>query len=130
MNEAAYIALREERDQLLAEVAYLKELYCVPADADFVSAVTSRLGVMPQVARMLWFLWDCRQKSNEALANSMWGNRAEDRDWKSINVQIHRLRKALRSVDADIENIWGHGYRLRPEERDKIASAIGIEVKP
>lgn len=130
MNEAAYIALREERDQLLAEVAYLKELYCASPEESFIDAVTHNLGVMPQVARYLWVLWDCRPHSNEAIANSIWGARAEERDWKSINVQIHRLRKALHPVGAEIENVWGHGYRLRPVDRAKIAAAIGIEVRP
>lgn len=130
MNEAAYIAMREERDQLLAENAYLKSLYCPAPEAEFLHAVSARFNVMPQVARYLWALWDCRQRSHEALAHAIWGDRADERDWKSINVQIHRLRKALRAVDADIENIWGHGYRLHPSDRDKIATAIGIEAKP
>ena len=129
MNEAAYIAMREERDVLAAENAYLKELYCAPPDAAFFEVVTTEFKAMPQVAHILWILWDCLPKTRAAIANSLWGVYAEDRDHKHIDVQIYRLRSALRPINATIATCRGRGFRLLREQRAIIAAHIGIEVK-
>ena len=45
-------------------------------------------------------------------------------DPKMIDVIICRLRKKLKPHDATIETVWGLGYRMKQEDRDKISALL------
>lgn len=130
MNEAAFVALREENERLSAENAFLRGLYCADPTVEFIETVRHQLQVMPQVAKLLWTLWDCRPKSREAIAYALWGDHAEEREIKNIDVQMCRLRSALSGIGAGIQTNWGTGFHLLPAQRERIAAELGIEIQP
>lgn len=127
MNEAA---LRERVEYLEAENAELRRQLRGQADDSFVAALRQHLGVRPTQARLLWALWDCRQRSTQAIHEAMYQDRPDAPFEATMKVHLHGLRRALSKVPAEIKTMWGCGYQLLPADRAKIAAHIGIEVQP
>jgi DNA-binding response OmpR family regulator len=63
------------------------------------------------------------------LIEKIWGARFAPGD-RSIDNLVLRLRKKLGPFGAQIEAVWGEGYRLRPSETDPNSAANGNGAFP
>lgn len=45
-------------------------------------------------------------------------------EMKIVDVFIHKLRRKLKPMDVTIETIWGQGYRILPDVRERALAAI------
>ena len=41
-----------------------------------------------------------------------------------VAVRIHQIRKKIKDIGVEIENVWGRGYRLSQENKQRLAQAI------
>ena len=130
MNDQAFIALRQENDRLVAENSELRRQLRHDPEPSFVDIVTKAFGIMPSTARVLWVLWDCKVRTHDQIFHALYGDRLDQPEIKIVQVQICKLRAAIKGADALIETLWGKGYQLPKADRAKIAAHIGIEVQP
>lgn len=127
MSEAQ---LRDRIEYLEAENASLRDLMRIDPSTAFIRQAKDSLRVMPQVAHLLWVLWDCKPKTREQIYHAIWGHLLSPPEIKTIDVQMCRLRAAVAYFDAKIGTVWGSGFHLSHEDRAKIAAATGIEANP
>jgi len=130
MNEAAFVALRKENERLSAENFELRRQLRYDPEPAFIDAVRKAFQVMPSTARVLWVLWDCKGKTHDQMFHAIYGDRLDQPEIKIIQVQVCKLRVALRGIGADINTLWGKGYELPRESRAQIAAHVGIELQP
>lgn len=57
--------------------------------------------------------------SVERIMTALHGHNPDPPQYETIKVHIHRIRH---KIPAKIENVWGRGWRIAPEEREKLAA--------
>lgn len=124
------LSLRERIEYLEAENADLRHQLRHVADNDFIQALHARLGCTRSEGRFLWLLWDCRLKSRDAIFSALYSDRIDPPNIQIVNVFAAKIRRAIKTIDANLTTHWAAGYQLMPEDRARIAAYIGIEVRP
>ena len=56
-----------------------------------------------------------RLLGRDQLMEAMYDNRADDLDWKIVDVFIYQVQKKLKGMGLNIHNVWGHGWQLVTE---------------
>jgi len=81
------------------------------------------VGLSPQQNLMFGLLLRRDLCSKQQLYDVLYASRpyADDMpDIKIIDVNVSHMRHKLDEIGIRIETIWGHGYRLTPEMKDKV----------
>lgn len=82
-------------------------------------------------ARMLGLLMHKKVASKDALYTALYTDVICDKELpesKVIDVQISHMRRKLRPFGIEIETIWGTGYALAPEAKEKINRMVEQET--
>lgn len=126
MSEAA---LRSRIEYLEAQVDELRSLLRLEPETNFVSRARAVLGITQHQAQILWALWPARPVSRNQIYDAVWGHLPDGPFPKIIDVQMHRLRRAM-PEGVKIEVVWSLGYHLLPDGKAKLVSHLGIEAQP
>jgi len=70
------------------------------------------LQLKPKAAELLWLLIERNGAGQDYLIRGLWGGREPASPVDSLRLYVVGLRKQLKPTGADIENVWGWGYRL------------------
>lgn len=116
--------LRQELSRLKGEAPYAENI----TRADLLRAAHPEMA--PSEVRMCLLMYDAEGRPVSAydLATVV-SNRdpMSLADFTSnVKVHIHRLRNSIGS--AQVENVWGMGYRLSQQGRQRVAEALGGKV--
>lgn len=122
---------KEEMERLIRsyeeELDYYRSLF----NADtFTTRLRDHFGLTNQLAAALKLFLDTGRVSNEALTKTAetFGKKAEhDTDYSKI--VIWRLRKALEDHGYVIENSYGWGYRMDPEQVKELKDVANNKKK-
>ncbi|MBN9457375.1 MAG: winged helix-turn-helix domain-containing protein [Bosea sp.] len=115
--------LREEIDQLREESRWLRELLRPP---EFLPAVF-RFTALEE--RAFKALLNRDQWPRESLHNVTYDEH-NDRDLpdiKVIDVMICKMRKKLKPLGVEIETLYGQGYRISSEHKQRVRDVIAAE---
>lgn len=83
------------------------------------------LGLTPHEGKALGALMRREMQSKESLWLALYGMRPDDGpEIKIIDVFICKMRKKLTRFGITIDTLWGQGYRLKPEMREKIKTTV------
>lgn len=88
-------------------------------------------GLTPIQARLLSFLMVKKVALKEAIYNALYSDIICDKDLpttKNLDIQICLIRKKLRCFGIEIETLWGIGYSLSLENKDKINRLLDQEA--
>jgi DNA-binding response OmpR family regulator len=138
VSAAAYRRLREENEELLAEVARLKRRLLEEEDRELVVLCRDRLGLSAAMAVLLLALYRARSASKESLfevyetAPRKAGRPPAGRDTdplKVIDVQLSHIRKRITRHGIIIETLWGIGYRLTPDGKAIVGRMLGLDLR-
>ena len=108
----------------------LQELLAPKPDAEFLIAAKSVLGLPAKRGKLLNLLIFGKRTNKLALLHSYFDGDEGDRDPKSIDVQLHYVRRALQPHGIEIETVWGDGYRMTADAKAAVLALLGIEAKP
>ena len=122
---------KEELERLVRayeeELDYYRSLFSVD---QFSSRLKDYFGLTDQLAAALKLFLDSGRVSNEALTKTaeLFGKKAEhDADYSKI--VIWRLRKALEDHGFVIENSYGWGYRMDPDQVKELKDIVNNKKK-
>ena len=107
------------------KVAYLEAELGLSDSIQLEMKMRSAFALMPTDAKVLATFYSARAGrplTREHLDDIISTFSCREHETKVVEVYICRIRKILGY--ASIENIWGRGYRLSPEGREKVSSAI------
>ena len=99
-------------------------------DQDFIADACTAFKISMGQAEILDALLPGRRLSSDRILEITHGYRAGDIGSKTIGVQISRLRKALKPLGIEIATVWGAGYRIDPQHRQRIMAAIEAHRVP
>ena len=120
--DARLEAVEAENDMLRAKVEQLEGLLGVRMSAPLI------LGLTAQEARVLGVLMKRDVATKEAVMAGLYSHRADDTvEIKIVDVFICKIRKKLQPFDIPIETVWGQGYRLKPETKEKVRGMMRDE---
>jgi hypothetical protein len=114
-----------ELQRLRERVAMLEDILGV--GRTMISRLRTAFDLQPDHARILGMLLNRQLIAKEAIYNMLYGHRPEcDQPiWKTIDVQIHKLRKRLRIHGIEFIGIVGEGYTMKPEHKLKVREHLG-----
>ena len=122
---------KEELERLVRsyeeELDYYRSLFSVD---QFSSRLKDYFGLTDQLAAALKLFLDSGRVSNEALTKTaeLFGKKTEhDADYSKI--VIWRLRKALEDHGFVIENSYGWGYRMDPDQVKELKDIVNSKKK-
>jgi two-component system cell cycle response regulator CtrA len=119
--DADYIATLETENDLLREkVAALEEIIGLKINVPLIFGLTAH------EAKLFGVLLKRELVSKDTAMTALYGLRAdvEEVEIKIIDVFICKIRKKLESFGITIETVWGQGYRLSAQARDKANSYL------
>lgn len=124
MTPAQEIArLREQLDDALYQIRLLKgEPYHLP--------LVAHVGLSDKEARAVSMVLRRGRVTRDALYQALYGSRHPDEmpDGHAVVRLMSRARKRLRSLGVDIQNVWGVGYSITPENVARLKTAMGHNV--
>lgn len=115
-------ALRAENDKLRDQVRNLKDTFLSPAPvfSSIFKLTKNESAMLSAIFRSSGFL------PTRALHIAMHGL-DPDTDPKIVAVYVCKLRKKLRPHGITIESIWGEGYRIVGDSRERLRALIGVD---
>ena len=120
--DARLEVVEAENDMLRAKVEHLEALIgmWMPVPISF--------GLTAQEARVLGVLMKRDLASKELVMAGLYSQRPDDTvEIKIVDVFVCKIRKKLQRFDIPIETVWGQGYRLKPETKDKVRGIMRDE---
>lgn len=82
-------------------------------------------------ARLFGVVLQRGMASRETLMAALYYDRPTDRDEpeiKIVDVVVCKIRKKLKPFGIDLLTIWGQGYRLSPEDRERCKSMMEASI--
>lgn len=122
---------KEEMERLIRsyeeELDYYRSLFSVD---QFTSRLQDYFGLTNQLAAALKLFLDTGRVSNEALTKTaeIFGKK-DEHDPNYSKIVIWRLRKALEDYGITIENSYGWGYQITPEQLKEIKDIVNNKKK-
>lgn len=110
------------REQLLDRIAQLEELLGLTADTPSHTKLRER-GLAPQEAKLLGLLMQRAMVSLDAGYLALYGDLPDTEQPEGLTTLrtiIKRLRKHLRPLGVEIKNLYGDGYLLEPDQKQKL----------
>jgi two-component system cell cycle response regulator CtrA len=113
-------ALEAENERLQDRILVLEDLLGIGMEWPLF------LGLTPHEGKVLGALMRREVQSKEGLLLALYGNRPDGDmpEIKIIDVFICTLRKKLTRFGVTVDTLWGQGYRLKPEMREKIKTTV------
>ena len=117
--------LREHISELEEELIQLKERFVADQNPFF-----GRLGLSPQLAVVLWALYQKEMLSNDQLdiitVKYGKGERSDETDHVKLRVKVvlWKLRVKLAVYGIEFQTIWGIGYRMNADSKYKLKQMI------
>lgn len=106
------------------QIAWLKSELGLTQDTSAVHALRGRFKIDPQQARLLLTLYEAHGRTlTTVFLHEAISSREHTYGSKLVHVRVMRLRKVL-GKEA-IETLYGLGYRLSAEGRDRVSLALG-----
>lgn len=120
--DARLEAVEAENDMLRAKIEQLEEIIGMRMPAPIVFGFTG------SEARVFGILMKRDVATKEMVMHGLYSTRADDDvEIKIVDVFVCKMRKKLQVHDIPIETVWGQGYRLKPETKDKVRGMMRDE---
>jgi DNA-binding response OmpR family regulator len=111
-------------EELEAEVAFLKQELGRVCDVERCAKLKAAFTLTGKEAEILLLLYDRpRVLSKQAILSAVWGPDSDILS-RTVDVFMCKLRKKLGFPS--LETIWGSGYRLTPEGRQRVKEQLDI----
>lgn len=126
--EREYLAALERIKELEAQVA----MHVRSLRALVVTDIPAQLRVTPKEAKLLLVLVSRPMATKEQLLAEIYADRYQLGDEpyiKIIDVFVCKLRNKL-PADVKIETLWGRGYRLPPESKQRLREMCDEAIRP
>lgn len=92
------------------------------------SAFPAELGLTETDAKLASLLIE-RERVSRAAAVAVLHNPVTDTpNPKNVKVYVHKLRKKLEPLEVEIITLWGWGWRISTEHREKLKSRLKITI--
>lgn len=123
--EARLAAVEAENDDLRHRVGQLEEALGMRL------VLPIELGLTGHESALVGFLLTREIATKEALLSTMYGHRPDQDEpqIKIIDVFVCKARKKLKRFGLEIETVWGHGYRMSPETKQRIAAMLAAAAQ-
>lgn len=83
----------------------------------------------PHEAIILGYMFNKFEATRENLMNALYFNSTKDINIKIIDVFVCKLRKKLKKFNIKIDTIWGKGYLINKENKEKLTEIINEKMK-
>lgn len=113
--------LTKENEELRERITQLEEILGANFDAPPMFALTG------SEARLFGLLMARDLVTKESAMSILYGLRPDndgDVEIKIIDVFIYKMRKKLEEWEIKIETVWGRGYYIAPDEKERISALI------
>jgi hypothetical protein len=120
-----------EIEQLRNRVSELEAL--LGSGNDDVSRILSVIDATPQQAQIVGFMMKRAVATRDALLTVLFGNRPEcdHPEPKLIDVQMVKVKRALRKVGIEVRTEWGYGgWALSREDKAKLRTMMSGDAPP
>lgn len=117
MDVAARLEVVErENDTLREKVAQLESLLGMRSPAPI------ELGLTASEARVFGVLMARERATRDAIMAALYADRPgdEEAELKIVDVFVCKMRKKLKPFDIQIGNVWGQGYFMTPEQKQRV----------
>lgn len=120
--------LRERVEYLEEELRQIKDEVC-PPDNPFVG----KLNMTLQLSSLLWVLYSTPGIATIGRLNIVTREHGQRKPKDGSNttnctkVRITHLRNRLKKHKIDIKNVWGVGYEMTPDDKQKLWKLLGGE---
>ena len=118
--ECEIAKLREEKQMLQDRIEELESvLFCGAPDG------VALFGLPPAPSRILAFVAGRQIATKEAIWTALYSAGVDDApEIKTIDVHVHRIRRAIAPFGLLVATVWGSGYRMSPEHREAVKAEI------
>lgn len=125
MDQQARIdALEAENERLRGDIDALRDAFGMAINP------WVGLGLTPSEARLFGALVKRGQLSKQQIMTAMYSARAEDDpEIKIVDVFVCKVRKKLTPYGIEITTVWGQGYAMPPESRERARQFIDGAMK-
>lgn len=107
--------IEEENEELRERIISLEEILGFRLEIPLV------LGLTSSEARVLGFLMKRESATKHQIMDAVYSLRPNEvPEIKIVDVFICKIRRKVKDFDIEIETLWGQGYRLTPDAKEKI----------
>lgn len=120
--DARLEAVEAENDLLRARIAQLEGLL------GFTIVAPLSFGLTPGEASVFGALMKRDLMTKETAMAAIYRDLGRDEaEIKIVDVFVCKMRKKLKPFDIIVETVWGHGYRIAPQVKDRVRSLFAAE---
>lgn len=130
---ALQVELTHVRAQLDDANYLLREIQAEKSKDGRWSNYVAVAGITGKEAMLLFVLLESHGRvAKERLYHELYGMRNPDEqpDPKIVDVFVCKIRAKLKPFDIEIDTVWGHGYVMTPQNRNKMKRLAGILPVP
>ncbi|WP_020179671.1 winged helix-turn-helix domain-containing protein [Methylopila sp. M107] len=122
MDHAKRLEIVEaENDELRERIAQLQELL------GFHETTPIEWRLTPSEAAVVGFLLKRPMASKDEILSALYSLRPDDPPAvKIVDVFVCKIRKKIKPFGVEIETVWGQGYRICSETRERLAKEKGL----
>jgi DNA-binding response OmpR family regulator len=115
-------AVENENEMLRARNEQLEEMLGIRTLAPI------SFGLTPSESKVFGILMKRDLATKEMVMLTLYGDRPDDNvEIKIVDVFVCKMRKKIKAHDVPIETVWGQGYRIAPEAKQRVRDMMRDE---